>query len=306
VPTEPDPSGTLLRSYLFNRSGDTLIIGYDDTINHYCSCQDSTLACTTAVVKGDTDTVICILSGDTLYLETGTDASNLFQDTSVVIRYFFALKRIGGGSGIEGLWQVFLWTYRLIAGTLTSQEKIAVDQAIAAQSNSDYFRIYDASMQVLFRGGRMSTYNAVCPADDWMYQVWCAPVFGSANNADSARFNVQVSRLGCDSMRLYGVTSAETVWLSWDQEENLTYRSSDTAHAMYTWSADPQTCPNRYEAAWYYSEFLLKNLKPLAKAAAGEDPITRSKAGSLPQRLGVRPNLWHYSGWLTTSACVGH
>jgi hypothetical protein len=83
-----------------------------------------------------------------------------------------------------------------------------------------------------------------CYADDWMLYDWAY---------DSAGFNGTAAELSCTQVRITGNTTGEQVTITWNNNGDMTYTSTDAAHAAYTYYQNPTSCPDDYSPDWYYS-----------------------------------------------------
>ncbi|MGA2505943.1 MAG: hypothetical protein ABSF80_00510 [Chitinispirillaceae bacterium] len=100
-----------------------------------------------------------------------------------------------------------------------------------------------------------------CYADDWMSWDWAS---------DSAYYNVTATKVSCTQVTLTGNVTQEKVTISWNSNGDMTYTSTNSGHAAYTYYENPASCPDNYEPDWYYSGFLDNNNRytPTAKRAA--------------------------------------
>jgi hypothetical protein len=268
-PVAPRPSGVLEYSYSFVRTQDFLFYTWYDSA-YKCACADTALVCS-SFVQNRTDTVAYFVTRNLLGIENGVDTNPGFADPTAAIRWYIGFVREGSGSGLTGLWRADHWEYRVIRGVLTSDEIAFLEALIAMPGTQQDFQDQYGEIEVEFSGATWRIYGApVCHADVFIDQ-WNALFNGyDAHNADSARFDIVVTKLSCDSIRLFGNKNTETVDIAWNAAGDMSYGSSDTTHHAYTWYVMPQTCPNEYAPEWYENAFLIPNLKSLAKAGVSD------------------------------------
>jgi hypothetical protein len=269
APTAPQPSGVLEHSYSFARAQDFLYYTVYDSA-YKCVCVDTAVVCS-SIIHSTADTVAYFVTRNLLGLESGENANLGVTDSTAAIRWYIGFVREGSGSGLTGLWRADHWEYRVIRGTLTSDERAAIDSFLATPASRQEFQDYFGDMEVEFSSTAWRIYRApVCNADVFI-DKWNAPFNGyDATNADSARFDIVVTKLSCDSIRLFGIKNTETVDITWNAAGDMSYGSSDTTHHAYTWYVMPQTCPNYSTPDWYENAFRIPNLKALAKAGVSD------------------------------------
>jgi len=268
APTAPQPNGVLEYSYSFSQAGNSLYVVLNDS-TYTCACDAAILVCTT-YVRNDTDTVAYFITRNLLGLESGVNANLGVTDSTAAIRWYIVFVRAGSGSGLAGLWRADHWDYCVIRGTLTRDELAAIDSFLATPASQQDFEDQFGDMEVEFSSTTWRVYGApACHADDFIAQ-WNAPFWGNPHNADSARFDIVVTKVFCDSVLLYGNKNSETVSISWNASGDMSYGSSDTTHHAYTWYVMPQTCPNEYAPEWYQNAFLIPNMKSLAKGGSSD------------------------------------
>lgn len=141
------------------------------------------------------------------------------------------LTRVGSGTGLIGTW-VFT-TY--LPDTL--------------------WLVFTATTVSVYFTGSSSNY---CYADDWMANEW---------QYDSIGFNGTATELSCTQVRITGNTTGEQVTITWNNNGDMTYTSTNAAHAAYTYYQNPTSCPDDYTPDWYYSGFIYSNQNTPAAAA---------------------------------------
>lgn len=129
--------------------------------------------------------------------------------------------RVGSGTGLAGQWSA--------AGT--------------SQDGPDQLDIGAATVMVTFME---------CYGDDFMEN--------DAPDITSTYTHVSVVQLACNSVRLTGSTTGEVVTITWDNDGNMTYSSSNSQHASKTVYENPTLCPN--DPPTWYTPFLTGNSSP--------------------------------------------
>jgi len=114
--------------------------------------------------------------------------------------------------------------------------------------------------QLVFTDTTVTVTLRTCYAEDFLNNEWAY---------DSVDFSVTVKQNSCTSVQLTGDTTHEQVTISWNSSGDMTFTSTTTGHATYTWRKKSLVCPNNPYPAWYYSDFLYLNPKaaPAAKRA---------------------------------------
>ncbi|MGA2505942.1 MAG: immunoglobulin domain-containing protein [Chitinispirillaceae bacterium] len=127
--------------------------------------------------------------------------------------------RVGTGTGLIGTW---------IFNTYLSDTLIFTPTTVA----------------VYFSGS-----NNYCYADDWMSWDWAY---------DSIGFKGTAAEISCTQVKITGNTTGEQVTINWNSNGDMTYTSTNSGHAAYTYYQNPTSCPDDYSPDWYYT-FLGQN-----------------------------------------------
>jgi hypothetical protein len=238
----------------------------------YCDGTELVEECDTS--SGSDESIPYTLSGNTLSF--GVDQSEM--ESGAVVQLNMVLTRVGDGTGLQGVWKVTGMSYTVLSGTLTPAEKAELDEAVA----SDDFFDEMGSMELQITATQINVYyleGGYSWADDFIDE-WNGEWSSDPSYADSANYNVTVTKVNNNTIKLVGKKNGETVTITWDNSaETITYTSTDAAHSAHTYYENPTSCPNNYYPSWYY-EFLSANSKGLMKAGGRE--------GELPRRKGFR------------------
>ncbi len=235
-------------------------------------CNDTTLEFD--VYSGGPDTLPFELSGNTLtLLQPNFDT----LASGAVIQSLSLANRVGSGSGLEGSWTFSEWSYRVVSGALSADEKSKWDlQQSQRNAESKY-----SSGWVQFSGGAITTYEDTRTADKFVAD-WNGlnHSFESPNSQDSANYNISARTLSKYTVELKGRTKAETVQLTINNDRSRVYTSNVAGHGEYHYDYPPKTCPNPMEPDWYLT-FLSDNAK--------------NGQGVLPKRsASAKPKFWPY------------
>ncbi len=98
--------------------------------------------------------------------------------------------------------------------------------------------------------------NSECWSDLFLQDEW--PLYSTV-------FKGSIDSVSCSEIKITGTTSGEQVTITWNSSSgNLTYTSSVSSHAQYTYYANATTCPDSDTPSWWAS-FLAANLVSTAK-----------------------------------------
>ncbi|MGA2505945.1 MAG: hypothetical protein ABSF80_00520 [Chitinispirillaceae bacterium] len=155
--------------------------------------------------------------------------------------------RSGTGSGLTGIWVVVSAPYGW-----PSQLDVTATTIVATLTN--------------------------CYADD-IIDMWNS----GGTYADSAWYNVTVTKVSCSQVTLHGNVTNEQVTISFNSAGDATFTSTVSGHTAHTYYSNPTSCPNDYPD-WYYTGFLDNNLK-------ASPPAKRAVRPSVP-RVKKHPVRW--------------
>jgi hypothetical protein len=161
---------------------------------------------------------------DTQFFHLSGDSLRI-RDSQGVSQYVLVLLRSGTGTGIIGTWT---------NTASTASEAVSMTATIS----STVFKM-------------VTTVTRTVPLSDEFITNW-------NRYGDSLFYNVTLTRTSDNVVTLYGNVDSETVTLTMNANGDQTYSSSNTAHQTYTDYAEPASCPNPPDYAWY-NTFLQAN-----------------------------------------------
>ena len=174
------------------------------------------------------------------------DQPIFMSESTWVVKWTTRYRRVGPGSGIEGIWADAAPGYRIISGTLTAEEHAYVKSVVDNDgrfvthgkdtlrfSPTRYRETLDLDVAGLFLDEWNGAYSGTSP-----------------ENADSARYDIEVKIVDRKVVDMIGRRSREVVRMVGDDQGNRTYTSNNPDHPMRRFRVDPESCPNYYWPDW--------------------------------------------------------
>lgn len=194
------------------------------------------------------------LSGDSLSL-LGLVHPHEFN-SGARVQLLQVYKRKGSGTGIEGQWTFSRWSFRVLAGELTAEEREGYD----IMSTEEYFNNGFINYFLVIGNGEITRYTDIERAELFR-GIWNGRFENEPLEVDSARYSVSVKVVDKYTVELKGAVTSESIRIVYTDEGSRTYSSNFPAHAVHHYDSTPKSCPNDFEPAWYRL-FLDANSKP--------------------------------------------
>jgi hypothetical protein len=260
---EITPGAELMGVNNYRVSGNKIITDMPDTIDCWTGCWDDSMVEYCDTVEAYSDTVTYDLTGNTLMLYFPFDT----LDTSeAVVTMCLILSRKGSGGGLEGVWSVSDLSYEIIQGNPTQGEITGLETEIAFLKKMFTEKMI---MEYEFSAGQLKGYSKqIQDFADGFIDDWNGWWYDDPALADSAQYDIAVTKVDANIVTLYGNLSEETVTIKHNPSaHSITYSSNDPAHAPHTYFEDTETCPNDDYPQWWW-DFHQGNLKksPLFKS----------------------------------------
>jgi hypothetical protein len=237
-------------------SGNNIITLSTLKIDTLKSCNGSVMTTRyDTVSKPGYDTVAYVLTSNTLIvLGVNGGDSGSFTNPAAKVVYDQVFTRQGTGTDLIGSWKSTGRQYRLVSGTLTSAERQQLDSAMVADAAQMAVGNYT---ELSITADKINVYqHGIINNSSW------ADYFIAGWNNQQLD-SITITKINDSSVRLVGRTSGETVTIT-NSTDGITYTSSNSAHAAYTYYNNPTTCPNDYYPSWFWL-FLAANPKAAAK-----------------------------------------
>jgi hypothetical protein len=197
------------------------------------------------------------LSGNSLTLYS----SPVFGDsTGYDVIDTMILIRMGSGAGLQGVWNLSSYGYKVLSGILPDSVRHEMDSTIADMNQK--IRSGEMSAQLTFSGNQFTEVFSSQYSYDWAgtYIHYWTSCNGSTYNPDTCTYAVSAVKVNSTTVQLQGKKTNETVTITWNTANDQVYTSSDTSHHAFTYYTNPTTCPNPAAPDWF-SSFLVANIK---------------------------------------------
>jgi hypothetical protein len=245
--SDSDPQGQSREVGAYTVSGDKIIIGPQIYTDQYCDGSTLNVHRDTS----DGDTLQYQVNGNTLVLSYAEPGLGLGQ---TIIKHTLTFARFGTGTGLSGTWRAVSIGHEVISGALTDSEE-AAEAKDDAQGTAEYAK---REFLVSFSGGKFSTFVEVSFAQNFA-QEWNGEFDNDPTYADSARYDIELSVVDANHVRLKGRKIGETVDIAYSGAGDQTFTSSNPDHKAQTYYVTPSSCPN--ERPTWYQDFLTANSK---------------------------------------------
>jgi hypothetical protein len=258
--------GTHFETATYSVSGDTLTI-HRDYLGYFCTSDSPSVAMPDSETFEDQYSYE--ITGNQ-WMDWNQTVDSLLdpEDTSLFPVVVAAVQtgnlyvREGSGTGRNGTWRlVSKHHYRVVFGTVPSGYDYAGDEAIWAKVYSykhEYRQVSGDTIRYWRNDQTAAAFIAMWNGD---FAAASNPDYNRAF-ADSANYDITVSKVDQYTVKLKGRTTGETVLRHRDDLGVTTYSSDDPGHATFVY--DPNAVPDcnsggsGFEPEWY-GEFLSDN-----------------------------------------------
>ncbi|MEO6097459.1 MAG: hypothetical protein ABIW76_18130 [Fibrobacteria bacterium] len=245
--TDPQSTdGAVSHDYSYATKENTLYLTRDQI---WRRCLGDSLAADT--VRARTDTIEFEIEGNTWRHLKPPETSG-----SAVIRWVRTYKRVGAGTGLEGVWSRSGDSYRLVSGVLNLSEQALQD---AVMKNLNLSLKYSDD-RITVTGSSYTEHSDIRLADQFV-DFWNGTIFPGLT-PDSAIFDIGLRVVDKYTVELKGFKNKETVRLARYPNGDMSITSSNPGHASLHYYGEPESCPNTQEPPWYKA-FLDANRKGL-------------------------------------------
>jgi hypothetical protein len=240
-----NPSGTFIVSYSYSIKSDSLVFSYP--AGDFTYCNGSTLVSSHA----DSTATYYKVIGNNLCLFYDDPETLSSNASTIVIREYSSCLRVGGGSGLAGVWKDNGVKYDLLAGSVTP----GVIYENHYGESVDLNNLYQSSAEIeyQFSENKFSVY----------YQSSFYDIFLDDWNSgeDSSYYAITVTKVNSSSVKLSGRITTEVVTISSTKPTcgDKTYSSNIPAHTTGIYYYNPLQCPNA-PPAWYW-DFMSANTR---------------------------------------------
>lgn len=243
----PAPNGEMVEAVPYSVIGNTIRTpAYDDTLT---SCSGNGL--TMSVVHHPADYLFFEVKDATLKTYRFPDS----LESGAVAKFSSVYSRIGFGHGIEGKWSATGREYSVVAGVLSVREREELESLIG--SYREYLARADFSLE--FSRDSVKVLVDEDHSADFIDR-WNGKSSTFPQDADSARFDIDLKRMYRNTVELKGRKTGETVRLVQNMAGDVWYSSDVEGHPDLIYRGRPKSCPNTEFPAWYL-EFLQANRK---------------------------------------------
>jgi len=230
-------------------SGNTLVV-----TSIYFECADDG----GAEINSEQDSSLFSISGSTLTLDI-IDS----EDYSAVIEYQDIFTRAGSGNGIQGSWKLISEPYQVVSGTLDSASKAELDGEEAANAKLLSY----GTMQYTFTSDSLYSYENVNLAGVFVGE-WNGDFDTQQDKpySDSAQYEISIQAPNSSTVVLKGLIDSETVHVTFTENGDVTYASSDSTHTTFVYNPNqiPVTCAETQGQPDWWEAFLSENQNPNA------------------------------------------
>ncbi len=175
------------------------------------------------------------------------------QVSGAVVHMVETFSRISGSRTLEGSWRLSAYSYAIISGTLTPEEKSDLDSRYSMNPFFIETLSFTANQQISSIDERTA---------DKFIANWNSTLTNHKNLSDSSLYDIAVQKKDPYTVELKGRKNNETVLFAEYPTHDHSYSSTDKNHPQSHYFGNPKTCPNEYRPDWY-TAFLTANVKGL-------------------------------------------